>query len=139
MDRTNIGNLSLNGGREMRSAFRALSSEKDYRYWFDPFWVRAEPYRIKVKRGGSAEGQLHVRNFRRTRQTHTIAIHTPPGLEASPAAIRGILADEQRSPYPFHLNAAQDARIGVHLVAFDTTLDLQRYGELFDCIVEVVE
>lgn len=47
----------------MRDAFRELSSEKDYRYWFDPFWVRAEPYRVTVKRRASAEIQLHVRNF----------------------------------------------------------------------------
>ena len=31
---------------EMRDAFQALSPDPDYRYWFDPFWVRAEPYRV---------------------------------------------------------------------------------------------
>jgi glyoxylase-like metal-dependent hydrolase (beta-lactamase superfamily II) len=31
---------------DMRDAFRTLSPEREYRYWFDPFWVRAEPYRV---------------------------------------------------------------------------------------------
>ena len=124
---------------EMRNAFRSLSSEKDYRYWFDPFWVRAEPYRVKVKRGSSADLQLHVRNFRRSQQTHTIAVHTSPELEASPAVMKGILAGEQRGTYSFRLNAAKDAKLGVYIVAFDPTLNQHRYGELFDCIVEVVE
>jgi len=69
---------------DLRSAFRALSPEKDYRYWFDPFWVRAEPYRVSLRPDGTAEVTLHVRNFRRGRQTHRIEIHAPPGLIAEP-------------------------------------------------------
>jgi hypothetical protein len=40
---------------EMRDAFRALSAEGDYRYGYDPFWVRAEPYRVTVRSGDFAE------------------------------------------------------------------------------------
>jgi len=68
-------------------AFRALSSERDYRYGFDPFWVRAEPYRVSVAPGQRVEVRLHVRNFQRGRQAHRIEIHTPPGIVAEPRVL----------------------------------------------------
>src|SRR5208283_1632269 len=53
---------------EMRAAFQALSPDPDYRYWFDPFWVRAEPYRVVLRPGQSETVNLHVRNFRPGKQ-----------------------------------------------------------------------
>jgi hypothetical protein len=85
---------------QMRDAFRELSSEKDYRYWFDPFWVRAEPYRVSVAPGQSVEVRLHVRNFGRGRQAHRIEIHTPPGLVAEPTVIEGRLTGQARDAFP---------------------------------------
>jgi hypothetical protein len=38
---------------------------------------------------------------------------------------------------PVRLRAAANVPTGVHLVAFDVTLDKRRYGEWFDCIVQV--
>lgn len=121
----------------MRDAFRALSPDEDYRYFFDPFWVRAEPYRVKLRRGGSAEVALHVRNFRARAQQHRIAVHAPPGLAPDPAELQGEVAAESRAAFKLALRAAPDAKPGVHLVAFDVTLDGRRYGQLFDLIVEV--
>jgi len=123
---------------QMRETFRSLSTDPDYRYWFDPFWVRAEPYRISLKRGGSASFDLHLRNFRKQPQHHHIRIDLPAGFAASPATVDGTLASEQRAKVSVKLTAA-NATPGVHIVAFDTTLEGQRYGELFDCIVEVTE
>jgi glyoxylase-like metal-dependent hydrolase (beta-lactamase superfamily II) len=122
---------------QMRDAFRALSPDKDYRYWFDPFWVRAEPYRVALRPGESAEVSLNVRNFRRGRQAHRIEIHAPPGLVAEPAVLPGTLAGESRQAFPFRLKAATDADPGVRIVAFDVTLDGRRYGEWFDMVVKV--
>ena len=48
---------------EMREAFQSLSPEQDYRYWFDPFWLRAEPYRVTLRSGESVDVSLHLRNF----------------------------------------------------------------------------
>jgi glyoxylase-like metal-dependent hydrolase (beta-lactamase superfamily II) len=124
-------------GYEMRDAFQALSSERDYRYWFDPFWVRAEPYRAIVDPGHATNVTLHVRNFRSGRQRHRIEIHTPPGLRADPAVLEGTLAAESRQSFPIRLQASADAGPGVRLVAFDVTLDGRRYGERFDMIVNV--
>jgi hypothetical protein len=121
----------------MRDAFRELSCEKDYRYWFDPFWVRAEPYRVALRPGESTAFTLHVRNFRRGQQRHRIEIHAPAGLLTEPSVLEGKLAGASRMAVPFRLRAAPDAQLGVHLVVFDVTLDGQRYGERFDLIVGV--
>ena len=121
----------------MRDVFRELSSEKDYRYWFDPFWVRAEPYRATLKPDKTTEFQLEVRNFQGTRQKHRIEIHTPAGVRADPSFLEGAIAAESRRSFPIRLHASPEARAGVQLIAFDITLDGRRYGERFDMIVDV--
>ena len=57
----------------LRDAFQSLSVEDDYRYMFDPYWVRAAPYRVMLKRGAATEFDVVVRNFRTRNQTHRIA------------------------------------------------------------------
>lgn len=122
---------------QMRNAFRELSSETGYHYWFDPFWIRAEPYRVKVKRGESVAIQLHVRNFNARPQRHRIDVHTPSGLVAETPLLEGKLAKSLRATFPVRLRATPDAATGVHLIAFDVTLDGRRFGERFDCIVQI--
>jgi hypothetical protein len=87
--------------------------------------------------GQSADLVLHVRNFRKTRQTHRIEIHTPPGLVAEPACPVGEVAPESRKSFPLRITAAANAAPGVRLVALDVTLDGRRYGEWFDFVVGI--
>lgn len=122
---------------EMRDSFQSLSSEKDYRYWFDPFWVRAKPYRTALRAGQSITINLHVRNFLSRRQTHRIEIHTPSGLAAEPAVIEGGLSAQSKAVLPIIIRTATDAAPGVRIVSLDVTLDGQRHGELFDFVVEI--
>ena len=122
---------------EMRDAFRSLSSDENYEYMFDPFWVRAEPCRLKLGPGETAEVTVHVRNFRSRIQAHRILFDAPPGLSVEPGAVEGTLAGKSRGAFPVRLRAAPEAREGVHLVAMDVTLDGRRYGEWFDFTVEV--
>jgi glyoxylase-like metal-dependent hydrolase (beta-lactamase superfamily II) len=122
---------------EIRSAFQSLSPDADYRYWFDPFWVRADPYRISIKPGESALINVHIRNFRDREQTHHIRIHTPPGITVEPPLLTGTLGRTSRTTVPLRITAAPDARSGTNISAFDVMLDGKRYGEWFDCIVEV--
>jgi glyoxylase-like metal-dependent hydrolase (beta-lactamase superfamily II) len=122
---------------EMRDAFQALSTDPEYRYWFDPFWVRAEPYRIALQPGETATVKLQVRNFRTRKQSHRIEIHTPAGLRAEPAVLEGRLPAESRRAFPIRVKVAPEARPGVRLVALDVTLDGNRYGERFDFVVSV--
>jgi hypothetical protein len=119
----------------MRDAFQSLSPDADYRYTFDPFWVRAQPYRVALRPGETAEVSVHVRNFRKTPQQHRIAIHAPPGIVVEPAVLEGELPAESRKAFPIRLKASGEAASGVRLVAFDVTLDGRRYGEWFDLIV----
>jgi hypothetical protein len=121
----------------IRETFRSLSTDEDYRYWFDPFWVRAEPYRVTVKRGGSVELRLHVRNFHPRPEAHRIEVHVPPGLTAETELLEGSVAAESREAFPVRLRAAADARTGVCVVAFDVTRDGRRLGQLFDCILNI--
>jgi glyoxylase-like metal-dependent hydrolase (beta-lactamase superfamily II) len=121
---------------DMRDAFQALSSDRDYRYWFDPFWVRAEPYRSRVKPGQSVEVQIHLRNFLSRDQAYHVEIHTPFGLRTDPPMIDTRLAAGSRREFPVRITPASDSK-RVHLVALDITRDGQRHGELFDAIIEV--
>jgi glyoxylase-like metal-dependent hydrolase (beta-lactamase superfamily II) len=122
---------------QMRDAFRELSSDKDYEYWFDPFWVRAEPYRVRIAPGEETEIQLHVRNFRSRTQKHEIAIHLPEGFSAEPAILTGSVPAESRAIFRYKLKAAENAPKGAAIVAFDITLDGKRHGEMFDSVVNV--
>ena len=114
----------------MRDAFREVLA--DYPYDFDPFWVRAEPYRVKIKRGEAAEVDVHIRNFRSRPQKHRIEI---VGLPSDPPVLEGELPAETRRPSKILLRA--DAEPGVRIVSFDITMDGRRYGQLFDLIVEI--
>src|SRR6185369_11548870 len=105
--------------------------------WFDPFWVRAEPYRATLDPGSVTNVTLHVRNFRSGRQRHRIEMHTPPGLRADPEVLEGTIAAESRRSFSIRLQPSADASPGVRLVAFDVTLDERRYGERFDMILNI--
>jgi len=122
---------------KMRDAFRDLIAEEDYRYGFDPFWVRAQPYRSTVHPGESVEITVHQRNFLTREESRHLEIHTPPGLTAEPRVWDGRLAPEARGSFAFQVRAAPDAKPGVQIIAFDITRDGRRYGELFDAIVEI--
>ncbi|MGO8929623.1 MAG: MBL fold metallo-hydrolase [Limisphaerales bacterium] len=122
---------------EMRDAFQALSPDPDYRYWFDPFWVRAEPYRIALQPGQTERVNVFARNFRSRKQTHRIEIHIPPGLVAEPAVLEGKLSAGSRRAFPIRIKAAANAPSGVQILALDVTLDGQRYGERFDFVVGI--
>jgi glyoxylase-like metal-dependent hydrolase (beta-lactamase superfamily II) len=122
---------------QMRDAFKALSSESDYRYWFDPIWVRAEPYRVSLHPGQSTTVNIHLRNFRSDKQSHRIVVHTPLGVTAEPAVLEGELGAESRRAFPIRVQAAPDAPTGVRIVALDVSLDGRRYGEWFDFIVGI--
>jgi hypothetical protein len=122
---------------ELRAAFQTLSNDKDYQYWYDPYWVRAQPYRVALQPDVPREVVVHVRNFRSHAQLHHIEIHTPPGVVAEPAVLDGSVPPNARTASRIQLRRTAEAVAGVHIVAFDITLDGRRYGELFDAIVEI--
>lgn len=122
---------------QMRDAFQSLSCDPDYRYWFDPFWVRAEPYRISLKPSQTAEVAIHVRNFRTRPQKHRIEIHAPPGINVAPAVLEGELDAEARQSFPIRLKSTSAVGSGVSILGLDVTIDGQRLGERFDFMVDL--
>jgi glyoxylase-like metal-dependent hydrolase (beta-lactamase superfamily II) len=124
-------------GYEMREVFRGLSSEQDYRYWFDPYWVHAEPYRIRIKRGEESDYMLSVRNFLDKEQHHVIKIHAPKGITPIPAVIEGKMAPESKGRQQLHLRVDKTCPVGVYILAFDITIEGHEYGELFDAVLIV--
>jgi hypothetical protein len=99
--------------------------------------VRAQPYRLGVRPGDSASVTLHLRNFQHGRQRFRIEPHAPPGLVADVSVFEDTIEGDSRKQLLFRLKAAPSARPGVHIVAFDVTLDGHRYGERCDLIVNV--
>jgi glyoxylase-like metal-dependent hydrolase (beta-lactamase superfamily II) len=122
---------------EMRDAFQSLSSDPDYRYGYDPYWVRAYPYRTALRRGRSAEVTLHVRNFRKQTQLHRIAVAAGPGIIVEPTELRGEIAPESRGAHTLRVMAGPTVTAGTHILALDVTLSGKRYGQRFDFLVNV--
>jgi len=124
-------------GYEMREAFQALSPHPDYRYGFDPFWVRAEPYRTAMKPGDSTGLTLHLRNFLDQPQTYQIVLHTPAGIRVQPAIFEREVPADTTIRVPLQATVASSVSAGVHAVALDVTVAGHRHGPLFDFVLGV--
>lgn len=120
-----------------RDALRRLSPDPEYRYWFDPFWVRADPYRAGLPAGGTVEVRIVVRNFLGRPQLYRIELHPPRGLSAAPAAIEAEVPAGETRAFAVTLSAAPGTAPGPRTVPLDVTRDGRRYGELFDLIAVV--
>lgn len=121
---------------KVRDAFQSLSSTDDYRLMFDPYWVRAEPYRLAAKPGDTVDVKLFIRNFRKSEQKHQITVQTPPGITATPSMLEGALPAETTASFPLKLTIGSDAKLQANIIAFDATLDGRHYGPWFDMLVD---
>ncbi|HMP77272.1 MAG TPA: MBL fold metallo-hydrolase [Kiritimatiellia bacterium] len=122
---------------ELRESFRALSAEEDYRTMFDPYWVRVDPYRMKLARGGSGDATLVLRNFLSRSRAYRVGLRLPDGVSAERPVLEGSIPAESTIRVPFHLRAHPDRTPGVCFIPLDVTMDGHRHGEWFDFIVEV--
>jgi len=123
--------------RDIVRAYRGLLADPDYQYRFDPYWVKAEPYRVRLEAGRSAEARIVVRNFLARAQQHEVRVCTPPGITARPASWTGEVPPASRSAFTVQLHAEAGTAPGIYLVALDSTLDGDRYGQWFDLILQV--
>lgn len=122
---------------EMREAFQDLSSHSDYRYWFDPYWVRVEPYRTALPAGGTATAVLHMRNFLDRTLVYRVALHAAEGVQVQPAIIETDVPAGGVIQVPFRVEASSSMARGVHLVELDVAMDGERYGPLFDFVIGI--
>lgn len=123
--------------QEIIRVYQELLGNPYYQYRFDPYWVKAEPYRVILSPGATQQVDLVVRNFREGEQRHRIAIATPPGIVADPPVLEGVLKGHSRQSFPVQLRAEPGAEPGLRIVGFDITLDGRRYGQWFDMLVDI--
>lgn len=126
-----------NWSRQMRAAFQAVSAEADYRYSFDPFWVRAEPLRLSAKPGQAVETTLVIANFQGRPQRHRLVLSALPDIEVEAPVREGSTGPNSITRLPVRLRIGEKATPGIHLVAIDVTRDGRRLGQLFDFFVNV--
>lgn len=119
----------------MRDAYKDLSAEEDYRMMFDPYWVRVDPYRVKVAAGGTGSATVNVRNFLTRPQTYRIALCCPAGVTAEPAVLEVVVPAEGKVRLPIRLSATSSVKPAARIITLDTTIDGKRYGQWFDFVV----
>lgn len=121
----------------LRDAFRALSSEDDYRYIFDAYWISVSPYRHIVEPGQAASAQILIRNYRSRPEQHHIEFHALPGITVEPPVLKGSVDADETAVIPVTIRATPGTANGLRIVAMDITRDGRRFGELFDFLVHV--
>jgi len=121
----------------IRDLYKDLSAEPDYRIMFDPYWVRAEPYRVEAIPNHAVETTVCVRNFLDRPQSYRLVVHCPEGIVPEPRILEGEIPAVSTVRVALRLKADSQAKPGVQLVAFDTTMNGRRYGEWFDFIVRI--
>jgi len=122
---------------KLKEYFEKLSFEKDYRWMYDPYWVRMEPYRVVLGKNNAAEARLMMRNFDAEPIAMKVEIVLPEGFKAEPAIISTMVAGESTTSIPIQISCTKETVKGLHLAALDITRKGKRAGQLFDFILWV--
>ncbi len=122
---------------KLKEYFEKLSFEKDYRWMYDPYWVRMEPYRVVLGKNNAAEARLVMRNFDAAPISMKVEIILPEGFKAEPAIISTMVAGESTTSIPIQISCTKETVKGLHLAALDITRQGKRAGQLFDFILWV--
>ncbi|MEY4789464.1 MAG: hypothetical protein RLZ61_1682 [Planctomycetota bacterium] len=122
---------------KLKEYFEKLSFEKDYRWMYDPYWVRMEPYRVVLGKNNTAEARLMMRNFDAEPIAMKVEIVLPEGFKAEPAIISTMVAGESTTSIPIQISCTKETVKGLHLAALDITRKGKRAGQLFDFILWV--
>ena len=122
---------------KLKEYFEKLSFEKDYRWMYDPYWVRMEPYRVVLGKNNAAEARLMMRNFDAVPISMKVEIVLPEGFKAEPAIISTMVAGESTTSIPIQISCTKETVKGLHLAALDITRKGKRAGQLFDFILWV--
>jgi glyoxylase-like metal-dependent hydrolase (beta-lactamase superfamily II) len=122
---------------KLKEYFEKLSFEKDYRWMYDPYWVRMEPYRVVLGKNNAAEARLMMRNFEAEPISMKVEIVLPDGFKAEPAIISTMVAGESTTSIPIQISCTRETVKGLHLAELDITRKGKRAGQLFDFILWV--
>ena len=127
----------LEDALKLKEYFEKLSFEKDYRWMYDPYWVRMEPYRVVLGKNNAAEARLMMRNFDAVPISMKVEIVLPEGFKAEPAIISTMVAGDSTTSIPIQISCTKETVKGLHLAALDITRKGKRAGQLFDFILWV--
>ena len=127
----------LEDALKLKEYFEKLSFEKDYRWMYDPYWVRMEPYRVVLGKNNAAEARLLMRNFDAVPISMKVEIVLPEGFKAEPAIISTMVAGDSTTSIPIQISCTKETVKGLHLAALDITRKGKRAGQLFDFILWV--
>lgn len=122
---------------KLKEYFEKLSFEKDYRWMYDPYWVRMEPYRVVLGKNNATEARLLMRNFEPEPISMKVEIVLPDGFKAEPAVISTMVAGDSATSLPIKISCTGETSKGLHLAALDVTRKGKRAGQLFDFILWV--
>jgi glyoxylase-like metal-dependent hydrolase (beta-lactamase superfamily II) len=124
---------------QMRDCLEWLSTEGDYRYWYDPCWVKAVPYRTSAVRGETAEIVIQLRNFSEKPRTFNIRVLASAGLVPGQSLVEQVVDAGSRVAVPLRISTGAGAPPGMQRLAFDVTVDGYHYGPWFDALVEITD
>lgn len=122
---------------KLKEYFEKLSFEKDYRWMYDPYWVRMEPYRVVLGKNNATEARLLMRNFEPEPISMKVEIVLPDGFKAEPAVISTMVAGDSATSLPIKISCTGETTKGLHLAALDVTRKGKKAGQLFDFILWV--
>jgi glyoxylase-like metal-dependent hydrolase (beta-lactamase superfamily II) len=122
---------------QLREAFQSLSTFKDYRFWFDPYWVKAAPYRSRLAEGKPAKVNVVIRNFGEGDQFYKVKIQTPKGIISHPEVIEVKISGPGKKSFPVEFETTEAAVAGVGIASFELTLNGLMIGGWFDAILYV--
>ncbi|NLH17310.1 MAG: MBL fold metallo-hydrolase, partial [Phycisphaerae bacterium] len=123
--------------REIRDQYQLLSGDEDYRWRYDPYWVRAEPYRVKLDPEKDTQFDLVVRNFEKKPTDVEVYLHGYDIRKIKPLVVRLKMEPETivRTPITLSPKPMKEPQI----ICFSIIRNKQPLTPLFDMIVYPAE
>ncbi len=122
---------------ETQDAIRGLIAQPHAEMGFDPYWVRVEPYFIRVRPGEEVRCRLLVRNHLPVAAGASATLQLPEGVTAGPVHLAGEVEAGAERAFPFVLTCSEARQPGYRVLGVDLTFADRRWGELTEAIVAV--
>jgi glyoxylase-like metal-dependent hydrolase (beta-lactamase superfamily II) len=120
--------------REIRDLYQLLSGDEDYRWRYDPYWVRAEPYRVKLEPGKDAQFDLVIRNFEKKPTEFEVYLFGYDIRYMKPLVVRHKVEPESSVRTPITLTSAKPSK-EPQIICLAIKRNGQPLTPLFDMIV----
>jgi len=123
--------------RAFRRALKRLSFFPEYEYFIDPYWVNLHPYRTRCRPGDELALTLTVVNHARCTRAARLEVMGPAGWEIAPKFLEVELPPRAQVERQVVVRVPKTAAPRRYVFTTDVTMDGERFGELFDALVDV--